>query len=56
MSGSTAKLIRKVFKDRQEYRLFKEQYTRSSTQQKEEVLRKIKDIIKSGKKINTGVL
>jgi len=51
MSESTAKLIRKLFPDRRQYRWFKKKYRNSTLTQKAQVRAFARDIASSGKKV-----
>lgn len=51
MSGNTAKLIRKLFTDRRQYRWFKKKYNSSTSLQKNQVRGFARDVASSGKKV-----
>lgn len=54
MSGSTAKLIRKIFSDRRQYRWFKKKYQASTTTQKIQARTFTQKLVSSGKKIENS--
>lgn len=51
MSNSTAKLLRRLFKDRKQYRWFKHKYNCSTTEQKIKTRSTIQKMIREHKEI-----
>lgn len=54
MNQRKAKLFRKLFKERKQYRAFKETYIRSPLEKRLEASEKARQIVASGKEIKTA--